>query len=495
MKITICILQPAGYIHSLALLEVGEYFKCKLEGLHHKVELVKNRFDWSGLNIVLGAHTLREKVDLPRQTIIFNSEQFGKETIWNSNSFYLDSLRRNFIWDYSRQNLENFDSNQSTLVEFGYEQKLDRIKSKNKSSIDLLFYGSVNPRRKLIIQKLLESNVKVKIIQNIYAGERDLFISESKCILNLHFYETQIFQTVRCFYPLTNRIPILTESYDATSVSNHLNSAIFCDFNPDINKFVEFSRSTLSLLESSQSVLTDKFQGFKAFDVLPSIDTALSMAVDFFKSSVSVSAFDHSKGGLSRRLHIGSGKDYKNGYINIDVNESVSPDVILDLSQYYKFPINVRNRSGEDVIFDEESFDEIIVNDVLEHILDLTMFMTNCLTILCVGGSLKIQVPYELSLGAWQDPTHVRAFNENSWKYYTDWFWYLGWFKYRFSISALSFKPSKFGSDMLARKSEVAELLRTPRAIESMSVVLTKVETTPEERTQARSYLAGLFPD
>jgi len=43
--------------------------------------------------------------------------------------------------------------------------------------------------------------------------------------------------------------------------------------------------------------------------------------------------------------------------------------------------------------------------------------MTNCLKLLRVGGVFKILVPYDLSYGAWQDPTHIRAFNERSWLY------------------------------------------------------------------------------
>jgi len=33
-----------------------------------------------------------------------------------------------------------------------------------------------------------------------------------------------------------------------------------------------------------------------------------------------------------------------------------------------------------------------------------------------VGGVLKVAVPYELSLGAWSDPTHVRDYSEEEWR-------------------------------------------------------------------------------
>ena len=55
---------------------------------------------------------------------------------------------------------------------------------------------------------------------------------------------------------------------------------------------------------------------------------------------------------------------------------------------------------------------------------------------------MHVEVPYEGAPTAWQDPTHVRAMNENSWLYYTDWFWYLGWFEHRFAVASSSFLDS-----------------------------------------------------
>jgi hypothetical protein len=85
---------------------------------------------------------------------------------------------------------------------------------------------------------------------------------------------------------------------------------------------------------------------------------------------------------------------------------------------------------------------------------------------------MHISVPYDLSLGAWQDPTHVRAFNENSWVYYCSWAWYLGWTGSRFNMERLEYKLSP-GTDLELPQEQ---LLRTPRAVESMYVVLKKVK-------------------
>lgn len=140
------------------------------------------------------------------------------------------------------------------------------------------------------------------------------------------------------------------------------------------------------------------------------------------------------------------------------------------------------------IAINENQFDEIIANDVLEHVLNLEVLMGNCLRLLNTGGKFIINVPYDLSCGAWQDPTHIRAFNQNSWLYYTDWFWYLGWFEYKFDLVELKFNPSPSGHELMKKNIHQDVILGTPRAIDSMRLVLVKRETTPEEKSLARSY-------
>lgn len=107
--------------------------------------------------------------------------------------------------------------------------------------------------------------------------------------------------------------------------------------------------------------------------------------------------------------------------------------------------------------------------------------MKNCLDILAVGGFMKIVVPYDLSYGAWQDPAHVRAFNERSWLYYTEWYWYMGWTKYRFVVNELVYTFSDYGRMLSSEGKSLDEILKLPRAVDSMNVTLKKVELTQYE--------------
>ena len=170
-------------------------------------------------------------------------------------------------------------------------------------------------------------------------------------------------------------------------------------------------------------------------------------------------------------LNLGSGKDWREDCFNADILQRTNPDWIVDISKV-NFGEIVGTRFGS-VQIKPCMFSKIIANDVLEHIPDLVKAMTNCKNLLKPGGEFHIHVPYDLSLGAWQDPTHVRAFNENSFLYYTDWHWYLGW-EDRFHQKELAFNLSKLGQQMMDANVPDEEIIRTPRAVDSLRVILVK---------------------
>jgi SAM-dependent methyltransferase len=167
-------------------------------------------------------------------------------------------------------------------------------------------------------------------------------------------------------------------------------------------------------------------------------------------------------------LNLGSGKDWREDCINADIERRIKSDWCLDIQDVHWGSLLV-TRKG-DFRVKHEMFDVILANDILEHVPDLVKAMTNCKDLLKDGGEMRIHVPYDLSYGAWQDPTHVRAFNEKSWLYYTDWHWYLGW-EDRFHLTHLEMRLSEYGESL---KLPQEQILRTPRAVDSMYVILQK---------------------
>lgn len=171
------------------------------------------------------------------------------------------------------------------------------------------------------------------------------------------------------------------------------------------------------------------------------------------------------------KLNLGSGKDWRKDCINADIQPQKKPDWVLDITQVPWGEV-IDTRLGKFAV-EKGMVTEIIANDVLEHIPDLVSAMTNCRDLLKRGGEMHIHVPYDLSLGAWQDPTHVRAFNENSFLYYTDWHWYLNW-EEKFTCTQMGFELSDLGHEMREEKIPLERIIRTPRAVDALQVILKK---------------------
>lgn len=486
-RIAIVLIQPHGYTGSLALLEVGEFLKLKLEQLGFKTSFLKNRYDQNSTNIILGAHLLDTHEFLPPRTIILNTEQVGDSNSMAHKDTYLEILSRYYIWDYSAFNTSLFKHQNFDIIQFGYEEGLKRLRNDIPKEYDLIFYGSINPRREKIISSLSAKGITIQVLSNVYASERDFFIERSRAILNLHFYDTKILQQVRVFYPLINGFPIVSEAYPAASAPFFYDT---CILKPDGEDFIKYTCDVVEKLRHNAEALHSSIARFQQTSNCSNVQQAIENTLSFFhkRSAKSIPLRVPAK-----KINLGSGKNYKAGYLNIDINKSTCPDLLLDLSSKLEFPISSNDISGMPVDLNEHQFEEIVANDVLEHVADLRQLMTNCLKLLAEGGKMLISVPYDLSLGAWQDPTHVRSFNQNSWLYYTDWFWYLGWFEYCFEMSSLTYIPSEYGASLVSQNLQESIILSTPRAIDSMNVIFVKRKTTIDERTLVRTIASKII--
>ena len=184
------------------------------------------------------------------------------------------------------------------------------------------------------------------------------------------------------------------------------------------------------------------------------------------------------------KLNLGCGAKFKENYLNLDIDDEYNPDIVFDLNQplFVEPTRSFATRRFGNITLHQNSFEDIIALDVLEHITNLVTVMTSCLQLLRMGGLMHIYVPYDLSLGAWQDPTHVRTFNEGSWQYYCEWFWRLGWTSVRFTMEKTGMVLSEYGRELQARGLAPQEMARRPRAVDAMQVVLKKVRLSAEDR-------------
>lgn len=103
------------------------------------------------------------------------------------------------------------------------------------------------------------------------------------------------------------------------------------------------------------------------------------------------------------KVDIGGGIDGRKGYTTIDQADA---DIICDLNDKIPLPDN--------------SVGVLNASHVLEHLKDPIHSMREIHRVLADGGWAMIDVPSTDGRGAWQDPTHVSYWNQNSFLYYTN---------------------------------------------------------------------------
>ena len=276
--INICIIKPNNYIHSLAYLEIAELLHYSVLELNKSSKISYNFIDINPKvkNIIFGAHLLNDDMinSIPSNTIIFNTEQIESiNEIWKRRILLLAS-KGIIFWDYSNHNLDLLLTKlnvKGRLFEIGFQKNLQRIKMNDNKEVDVLFYGSLNNRREKIINSLLKNNVKVKCLFGVYGKDRDDWIGKSKIVLNLHYYESKIFEIVRIFYLLTNAIPIVSEVDENTKLNNNYLKGIKGSNYEDVEKNI------LSLLENEKERKLIGLNGFNIIKKYPQINFTKSI--------------------------------------------------------------------------------------------------------------------------------------------------------------------------------------------------------------------------
>jgi predicted SAM-dependent methyltransferase len=110
-----------------------------------------------------------------------------------------------------------------------------------------------------------------------------------------------------------------------------------------------------------------------------------------------------------KKINLGCGKRHLEGHVNIDIQERIKPDLVCDVTK--------------GLPYEDNSVDEVKAYDFLEHIpigktVDVIMEIWR---VLKPGGKFESYTPdAEFGQGAFQDPTHVSFWVENSWLYYSD---------------------------------------------------------------------------
>lgn len=111
----------------------------------------------------------------------------------------------------------------------------------------------------------------------------------------------------------------------------------------------------------------------------------------------------------SRKLHLGCGRDIRDGWINLDLSPLPGVAVTADLD-------NCRNRP---LPFADNSIDEFLASHLIEHLNHPLPFMQELHRVASNGAKAVFRVPYGSSDDADADPTHVRRYFANSFHFFS----------------------------------------------------------------------------
>ena len=103
------------------------------------------------------------------------------------------------------------------------------------------------------------------------------------------------------------------------------------------------------------------------------------------------------------KIDLGGGLNCPQGYVGLDKHGG---HILVDLEE------------GA-LPFLDDSIDEIRAHHILEHISNLIPLMNDCKRVLKQDGLMEIEVPKYPSFTCFVDPTHVRAFADGTFDYFT----------------------------------------------------------------------------
>jgi hypothetical protein len=251
-------------------------------------------------NIILGAHLVEDTAQLPDDSIILNLEQLGSSSVQLTPA-YLDCLRRHAVWDYSPRNIAWLARHgvHARLLRLGYAPALERVGASGNGApvvqdIDVLFYGALNARRNLILQRLQQAGLRVEVVAGGALGEQlDALIARSKVVLNLYYYDTKIFEIVRVSYLLNNSKAVVAEVSEDTEIEAALLPALLGVPYDD-------------LAEACRLLVADDARRQQLEATAYALFSARSQA-QFIQQDI----LDAAVGAVPRKINLSSGKDFK----------------------------------------------------------------------------------------------------------------------------------------------------------------------------------------
>lgn len=106
-------------------------------------------------------------------------------------------------------------------------------------------------------------------------------------------------------------------------------------------------------------------------------------------------------------LDVGCGAKKHPGAVGLDISGDTDADIVHDLD-VFPYPI------------EDSSFDEIVMQDVIEHVAEPMRVAAELHRVLRPGGRLQLRTPHFSSALAYGDPTHRHFYSTSAIRYLAD---------------------------------------------------------------------------
>ena len=168
-------------------------------GLRSTIKLVLSDYDIKNTTanewyIIL--YNSRDDSKIPKQSIFYQLEQTESANVNMNNA-----SKAQIVWDMSVKNYSKYKDSVPfkklfiNPMPFHFKQSDNFIYDSNV--YDIFFYGSINERRKAIMNAVSKKFPKTKIGWGIFGVQRDFFVKEAKIIVNIHYYKDAVLEAAR----------------------------------------------------------------------------------------------------------------------------------------------------------------------------------------------------------------------------------------------------------------------------------------------------------
>lgn len=297
----ILVISPPSYTHSQCFFDVALAFQAAFKEIGKEVEVFTNPDQCSeGKTLVLGAHLISKyEGTIDGNYVIYQTEQVEANESLFVDDKYLDILRRFPVFDYSINNISWLGSKGINAIHLpiGYNRCMSNIKTGKSPSmvgggrngrqrietaawsgvypptdhngrfvqdVDICFIGSMNERRSAILDELkkIEIDGKPLTVVNFigYGGFRDKVIARSKIVLNMHYYDSSIFEIFRCSHLFANKKCVISElGKDNQLESKYRHAGGFVTY----NRLVDKCAAVLKDDNAREGIAKDGYEIFK----------------------------------------------------------------------------------------------------------------------------------------------------------------------------------------------------------------------------------------